>query len=59
MDEVDGRPGAVARKSGHLDAFNGVPPLSLSLPSLSHKFNSNQGTIPRVQGENHENVPGK
>src|ERR1035437_10580093 len=33
MDEVDGRPGPVARKFGHLDASHGVPPLSLSLPS--------------------------
>jgi hypothetical protein len=31
MDEVDGRPGAVALQSGHLDAPRGVPMVSLSL----------------------------
>ena len=35
MDEVDGRPGPVALKSGHLDASTGVPPLSLSFPSIA------------------------
>jgi hypothetical protein len=32
MDEVDGRPGAVALQSGHLDAHSGVPATPLSLP---------------------------
>jgi hypothetical protein len=35
MDEADGRPGSVARKSGHLDAPNGVPPPSLSLQTMT------------------------
>jgi len=29
MDEEDGRPGAVARKSGHVDAHTDVPTVSL------------------------------
>ncbi len=32
MDEVDGRPGAVALQSGHLDALQGVSKGSLCLP---------------------------
>jgi hypothetical protein len=35
MDEEDGRPGAVARKSGHLDATDGVLMDSLSLPRFT------------------------
>jgi hypothetical protein len=51
MEEEDGRPGAVARKSGHLDATDGVLMESLSLPRCtrlraviprnSHKIPSN------------------
>jgi hypothetical protein len=34
MDEVDGRPGAVASQFGHIDAIQGIRPLSLSLSRL-------------------------
>jgi hypothetical protein len=33
MDEVDGRPGAVASQFGHIDAIQGIRPLSLPLPT--------------------------
>ena len=74
MDEEDGRPGAVARKSGHLDAPHGVPPQFLSFPkqSAGAPGPSQLGTgdfapirpqTPThnldIQGETHENVPGK
>jgi hypothetical protein len=47
MDEVDGRPGAVARKSGHSDASIGVLTLSLSLPEPGILFCSIVSTIPQ------------
>ncbi len=37
MDEVDGRPGAVAIQSGHTNAPQGVLKVSLSLPNPSPK----------------------
>ena len=52
MDEVDGRPGALASKSGHLDAPNGVPPLSLSLQTrtviLSESAAADESKDPRL-----------
>jgi hypothetical protein len=65
MDEVDGRPGPVARKSGHLDASNGVPPLSLSLPrftpeikNLSVSFGSDRAFSSSVR-KNPKTAPGE
>ena len=46
MDEVDGRPGPVARKFGHLDASHGVLPLSLSLPQLNLSGTSSKDCHP-------------
>jgi hypothetical protein len=73
MDEVDGRPGPVALKPGHLNASHGVLPFSLSLQTkpviLSERSESKDPRlffIPRATthivyhpGETHENVPGK
>ena len=47
MDEVDGRPGAVALQFGHLDAPMDVPMVSLSLfrsiPQILKQFHNNRG----------------
>jgi hypothetical protein len=48
MDKVDGRPGAVAIQSGHLNAYTGVPMASLRLPF--HGFTS--GSNRKNRGEN-------
>jgi hypothetical protein len=75
MDEVDGRPGAVALQSGHLDAPLDVPMVSLSLPHSTPQSTVIPSTqLPRHYsgadqpkaacptaggGEHHENLPGK
>ena len=50
MDEVDGRPGAVALQSGHLDAPWDVPKASLSLfrsiPQILKQFHNNTRRTP-------------
>jgi hypothetical protein len=59
MDEVDGRPGAVASQIGHLDATQGTRPLSLSPTSLLPNSHKTQFSFAKFQGESNENVPGK
>jgi hypothetical protein len=40
MDEEDGRPGHVALKSGHLNAFNGVPAVPLCRAFSTQNFSA-------------------
>ncbi|HEY1986055.1 MAG TPA: hypothetical protein VGG85_11630 [Terracidiphilus sp.] len=74
MDEEDGRPGALAAQTGHLDAQSGVPTLSLRLAQpipfdptdvLVQIFEPEGDFLSRVPHDqtrmeiHHENVPGK
>jgi hypothetical protein len=53
MDEVDGRPGAVALQFGRMDAPCGVHEMSLSLPACDSRISANLLTCyPREAGAN-------
>jgi len=62
MNEEDGKPGSVARKSGHRDALADapVPSLPRAIPPLqSNLHRSRINPFAGGKEKRHENLPGK